>query len=219
MYGDQVYTKRSTHAGVVSKTRNYVMYEDVDELEKFRRKRQVPVMQESRPEPFYDPLDNYRYYEDLTLRDKRKKSLVKHERTGEPVGRETPFLRDSFKKTVVNNVPSSNTFRSHSNERGYRRQAPRQAPRPELRQGPRPGSRPGSRRGSRQSPRQSPRQGPRPGPRPGPDLFPISNIIIRIILHFLQNKEVALAKIILFLDNLMLDLKEANIISIQKTLK
>ena len=171
MYGDQVYTKRSTHAGVVSKTRNYVMYEDVDELEKFRRKRQVPVMQESRPEPFYDPLDNYRYYEDLTLRDKRKKSLVKHERTGEPVGRETPFLRDSFKKTVVNNVPSSNTFRSHSNERGYRRQAPRPAPRPELRQGPRPGSRPGSRRGSRQSPRQSPRQGPRPGPRPGPGPF------------------------------------------------
>jgi len=163
MYGDQVYTKRSTHAGVVSKTRNYVMYEDVDELEKFRKKRPV-VQQEPRPEPFYDPLDNYRYYEDLTLRDKRKRSLVKHERTGEPVGRETPFNRDSFKKTVVNNIPSINTLRSYSNERANRRQAPRpefrQAPRPQLRQAPRQGSRKGS--------RQSPRQGPRPGPRPGP---------------------------------------------------
>lgn len=154
MYGDQVFTRKSHHEGVVSQTRNYIMYEDVDELEKYRQKRPAP--QEPRPEPFFDPLDNYRYYEDLTLRDKRKKSLVKHERTGEPVGRETPFNRDSFKKTVVNYAPSSSTLRSYSNERSNRRQAPR----PELRQGPRPGSRPGSRRGSR--------QGPRPGPRSGP---------------------------------------------------
>ena len=158
MYGDEVFTKKSSHAGVISQTRNYVMYEDVDELEKFRKKR--PVLRERRPEPrpepFYDPLDNYRYYEDLTLRDKRKRSLVKHERTGAPVGRETPFLRDSFKKHVVNYVPSSNSLRSYSNERSNRRQAPR----PELRQGPRAGSRPGS----RYEYRQSPRQGPRPGP-------------------------------------------------------
>ena len=155
MYGDQVFTKKSSHAGVISQTRNYVMYEDVDELEKYRKIRQ-PVLREPRPEPFYDPLDNYRYYEDLTLRDKRKKSLVKHERTGEPVGRETPFLRDSFKKTVVNYVPSSHTQRSYSNERNNRRQAPR----PELRQAPRPGSRPGSRHEYRESPRQGPRRGP-----------------------------------------------------------
>jgi hypothetical protein len=151
MYGDQVFTKKSSHAGVISQTRNYVMYEDVDELEKYRKIRQ-PVLREPRPEPFYDPLDNYRYYEDLTLRDKRKRSLVKHERTSEPVGRETPFLRDSFKKHVVNYVPSSNTQRSYSNERSNRRQSPR----PELRQRPRPGT--------RYEYRQSPRQGPRPGP-------------------------------------------------------
>ena len=79
------------------------MYEDVDELEKFRKMKPMKTfIQESRPEPFYDPLDNYRYYEDLTLRDKRRKSLVKHERTGQPVSRETPFLRDSFKKNSSN---------------------------------------------------------------------------------------------------------------------
>jgi len=164
MYGDKVYTKKSSHAGVVSKTRNYVMYEDVDELEKFRKMRLMKtVIQEARPEPFYDPLDNYRYYEDLTLRDKRKRSLVKHERTGQPVGRETPFLRDSFKKTVVNYVPpSGNSLRSYSNEKSNRRQPPR----PELRQAPRAGSRPGSRYEYRDSPRAGPRAGP--GPRPGP---------------------------------------------------
>ena len=165
MYGDEVFTKKSSHAGVISQTRNYVMYEDVDELEKFRKKR--PVLHERRPEPrpepFYDPLDNYRYYEDLTLRDKRKRSLVKHERTGAPVGRETPFLRDSFKKHVVNYVPSSNTQRSYSNERSNRRQSPR----PELRQRPRAGSRPGS----RYEYRQSPRQGPRPGPFSNKDYY------------------------------------------------
>ena len=197
MYGDEVFTRKSSHAGVISQTRNYVMYEDVDELEKFRKKR--PVLHERRPEPFYDPLDNYRYYEDLKLKDKRKRSLVKHERTSEPVGRETPFLRDSFKKHVVNYVPSSNTQRSYSNERSNRRQSPR----PELRQ-----------RDKDQDQEQDMNIDKVQDKAQDQDLSPIKTIIIRIILHFSLNQKVVLEKPILSLDNFVLVPKEVKIISI-----
>ena len=115
MYGgtDEVIIKKNAFAGVVREKQNYLMYEDVDETEKYRKKR--PILREKRPEPVFDPLDNYRYYEDLTLRDKRRRSLVKHERTSKPVGRVTPFLRDSFKKHVVNTSTKS-SYRSFSNE-------------------------------------------------------------------------------------------------------
>ena len=121
MYGgtEQVIVKKNAFAGVVREKQNYLMYEDVDETEKFKKKR--PVLREKRPEPVFDPLDNYRYYESLTLRDKRNRSLVKHERTSKPVGRVTPFLRDSFKKHVVNYTPTKSSFRSFSNERNEKR--------------------------------------------------------------------------------------------------
>jgi hypothetical protein len=120
MYGgtEQVIVKKNAFAGVVREKQNYLMYEDVDETEKFKKKR--PVIIEKRPEPIFDPLDNYRYYEDLTLRDRRNRSLVKHERTSKPVGRVTPFLRDSFKKHVCNYTPSNSSYRSFSNEREER---------------------------------------------------------------------------------------------------
>lgn len=125
MYGgsEQVFVKKNTYAGVVREKQNYLMYEDVDETEKFKKKR--PVLKAKKPEPIFDPLDNYRYYEDLTLRDRRRRSKVKHERTGKPVGRETPFLRDSFKKHVVNYTPTKTTLRSYSNERSERRPKPK----------------------------------------------------------------------------------------------
>ena len=121
MYGgtEEVIVKKNAFAGVVREKQNYLMYEDVDETEKFKKKR--PVLREKRPEPVFDPLDNYRYYESLTLRDKRNRSLVKHERTSKPVGRVTPFLRDSFKKHVVNYTPTKSSFRSFSNERNEKR--------------------------------------------------------------------------------------------------
>ena len=121
MYGgtDEVIVKKNAFAGVVREKQNYLMYEDVDETEKFRKKR--PVLREKRPEPVFDPLDNYRYYEDLTLRDKRRRSLVKHERTSKPVGRITPFLRDSFKKHVVDTSTRA-SFRSFSNEGNERKE-------------------------------------------------------------------------------------------------
>lgn len=162
---DQVYTRKINHAGIISQTRNYIMYEDVDKTDKYRKKN--PIIQEPRSEPFNDPLDNYRYYEDLTLRDKRNRSLVKHERTSGPVGRETPFERDSFKRTIINYVPASSTLKSHS----YERSNPRPEPSLQLRQGrPMPEFRPGSRKGSRQELKHDPRlltiQGSRLGPGP-----------------------------------------------------
>ncbi len=162
---DQVYTRKINHAGIISQTRNYIMYEDVDKTDKYRKKK--PIIQEPRPEPFNDPLDNYRYYDDLTLRDKRNRSLVKHERTSGPVGRETPFERDSFKRTIINYVPASSTLKSHS----YERSNPRPEPSLQLRQGrPMPEFRPGSRKGSRQELKHDPRlltiQGSRLGPGP-----------------------------------------------------
>jgi len=119
MYGatEQVIIKKNAYEGVVREKQNYLMYEDVDETQKYKKKR--PVYRAKRPEPIFDPLDNYRYYEDLTLRDRRRRSIVKHERTSKPVGRETPFLRDSFKKHIVNKTiytPVKSNLRSFSNE-------------------------------------------------------------------------------------------------------
>ena len=142
MYRDsgQEYTIKSNRAGIISQKRNYIMYEDVDQLDRFRQKK--PIIEECKLDPSNDPLDNYRYYEDLTLRDKRKKSLVKHERTSEPVGRETPFDRDSFKRTIINSASDSNNLRSYSNKSSNKRKTPRpvlrDTPRPVLTEAPRP---------------------------------------------------------------------------------
>jgi len=36
---DQVYTRKINHAGIISQTRNYIMYEDVDKTDKYRKKK------------------------------------------------------------------------------------------------------------------------------------------------------------------------------------
>jgi hypothetical protein len=179
MYKDseKVYTRKSSHAGIISKTRNYIMYEYVDKSEKFREKKPKPILEESRPErpePLDNPLDNYRYYEDLTLRDKRKRSLVKHQRTSEPVGRETPFDRDSFKKTIINNASYSNSLRNYSNESSNKKKAPkpiiRQAPKPVLKQSPKPVLKQAPKPALKQTPKPALKQAPKPvlkqAPRP-----------------------------------------------------
>ena len=175
---EQVYTRKSNRAGIISQTRNYIMYEDVDELEKFRHKKQIKEKEKEfkKPErePLDDSLDNYRYYEDLTLRDKRKRSLVKHERTSLPVGRETPFDRDSLKKTIINNASYSNSLRNYSNESSNKKKAPkpiiRQAPKPVLKQTPKPVLKQAPKPALKQTPKPALKQAPKPvlkqAPRP-----------------------------------------------------
>ena len=117
MYSDQVYKKKVSHAGVVRETDNYLLYEYVDEIEKYRKmqaaQKQQKLKAEPRTKPPKDLLDNYRYYEDMRLRDPRKKGEVKYRRNSKPKGRETPFNRDSFKK-FTNFSPNP---RSSSHER------------------------------------------------------------------------------------------------------
>lgn len=118
MYSDQVYKKKMSHAGVVRESDNYILYEDVDEIERIRRMQALKTLKAPSPkvqkvqkvenhqmlraEPRLKPpkelLDNYRYYEDMKLRDLRHKGDVKHRRNSKPHGRETPFNRDSYKK-------------------------------------------------------------------------------------------------------------------------
>ena len=80
MYSDQVYKKKVSRAGVVRETDNYILYEDVDEIEKYRKmqaQKQQILRAEPRTKPPKDLLDNYRYYEDMRLRDPRKKMRMK----------------------------------------------------------------------------------------------------------------------------------------------
>ena len=113
MYSDQVFKKKVSHAGVVRETDNYILYEDVDEFEKYRKKQAQKKLAEPRPKPAKDLLDNYRYYEDMKIKDQRHKGEVKYRRNSKPKGRETPFNRDSFKK-FTNFSPNP---RSSSHER------------------------------------------------------------------------------------------------------
>ena len=116
MYSDQVYKKKVSRAGVVRETDNYILYEDVDEIEKYRRmqaQKQQVLRAEPRAKPPKDLLDNYRYYEDMKVKDPRHKGEFRHRRNSKPKGRETPFNRDSFKK-FTNFSPNP---RSSSHER------------------------------------------------------------------------------------------------------
>jgi hypothetical protein len=122
MYSDQVYKKKVSHAGVVRETDNYILYEDVDAYEKYRKmqaqkQQQQPKQQKLKAEPRAKPpkdlLDNYRYYEDEKIKDPRHKGKSRHKRNSKPKGRETPFNRDSFKK-FTNFSPNP---RSSSQER------------------------------------------------------------------------------------------------------
>lgn len=118
-----------SHAGVVRETDNYILYEDVDEIERIRRMQgqkalKAPKIQkaqkvenhqmfraELRLKPPKELLDNYRYYEDMEVRDPRHKQGVKHWRNSKPHGKETPFNKDSFKKfTNFSPNPRSNSY-------------------------------------------------------------------------------------------------------------
>ena len=118
MYSNQVYKKKVSHAGVVRETDNYILYEDVDAYEKYRKmqaqkQQQQKLRAEPRAKPPRDDLDNYRYYEDMKIKDPRNKGESRHKRNSKPKGRETPFNRDSFKK-FTNFSPNP---RSSSHER------------------------------------------------------------------------------------------------------
>lgn len=116
MYSNQVYKKKVSHAGVVRESDNYILYEDVDEIEKYRKmqaQKQQKLRAEPRPKPQRDDVDNYRYYEDMKVKDPRHRGEFKHRRNSKPKGRETPFNRDSFKK-FTNFSPNP---RGSSNER------------------------------------------------------------------------------------------------------
>ena len=125
MSSNQIYKKKVSHAGVARETENYILYEYVDEIEKYRKmqaqkaqkaqkatkvqktqkaqksqkaQKQQILKAESRKKQPKDLLDNYRYYEDMNIKDPRHKGNVKHKRNSKLHGKETPFNRDSYKK-------------------------------------------------------------------------------------------------------------------------
>ena len=114
MHEDQKLDKKN-YQGVVREKRNYLLYEDIDETEKRRKKKE--------PLPF-DPLDNFRYYEYLRLRDRRTRSIVTHERLSEPVGKETPFKRNSYSKYNPNNIGPKKDFGKDEKYRGKHIKSP-----------------------------------------------------------------------------------------------
>ena len=91
---DKIITKKLHHEGVVKKRSNHVLYEIVDETQKMRLK----VEKKEKPKE-KEILDNYRYLETKQIKrnDERRRSIVKHQRLSSPVGKETPFMRSSFK--------------------------------------------------------------------------------------------------------------------------
>ena len=78
-----------------------------------QKQQQQILRAEPRAKPPRDDLDNYRYYEDMKIKDPRNKGESRHKRNSKPKGRETPFNRDSFKK-FTNFTPNP---RSSSHER------------------------------------------------------------------------------------------------------
>ena len=127
MYSE-IYKKKVNHAGVARETENYILYEYVDEIEKYRKmqaqkaqkaqkatkvqktqkaqksqkaQKQQILKAEPRTKQPKDLLDNYRYYEDMNIKDPRHKGSVKHKRNSKPHGKETPFNRDSYKKLTT----------------------------------------------------------------------------------------------------------------------
>ena len=94
---DKIITKKLHHEGVVKKRSNHVLYEIVDETQKLRIKGQKKEISKPKEKEI---LDNYRYLETKQIKrnDERRKSIVKHERLSRPIGKETPFNKNSFKE-------------------------------------------------------------------------------------------------------------------------
>ena len=90
---DKIIKKKIHYEGVVKKRTNHVTYEDVDGTEKYRIKGKKNPEQQPKPAQ-REILDNYRYIETKILTNERRKSIVKHQRLGSPVGKETPYFRD-----------------------------------------------------------------------------------------------------------------------------
>ena len=107
---DKIIIKKRHHEGVVKKRSNHVLYEIVDETQKLRLKTPKKEIQK-------EILDNFRYFETKQIKrnDERRKSIVRHKRLSNPVGKETPFLRDSFKEyktktTFVQKMPKISNY-------------------------------------------------------------------------------------------------------------
>ena len=104
MYSGQIYKKKVSQSGVARETDNSILYEYVDEIQKYRKmqgqkaQNQQILKPEPRTKQTKDLLDNYRYYEDMNIKDPRHKGNVKHKRNSKLHGKETPFNRDSYKK-------------------------------------------------------------------------------------------------------------------------
>ena len=94
---DKIITKKLHHEGVIQKRSNHVLYEIVDETQKLLIKGQKKEILKSKEKEI---LDNFRYLETKQIRinDERRKSIVKHKRLSSPIGKETPFMRNSFKE-------------------------------------------------------------------------------------------------------------------------
>jgi hypothetical protein len=85
---DRIITKKKTRCGIVDETRNHILYEHIDGTEKFL------IRGQRKPEPKERELiDNYRYIETKIIkeRDERRRSIVKHKRLSDPIGKETPY--------------------------------------------------------------------------------------------------------------------------------
>ena len=109
---DKIITKKLHHEGVVKKRSNHVLYEIVDETQKMRLK----VEKKEKPKE-KEILDNYRYLETKQIKrnDERRRSIVRHQRLSSPVGKETPFMRNSFKEyktktTLVQKRPKISNY-------------------------------------------------------------------------------------------------------------
>ena len=102
---DKIITKKVTHHGVVKKRTNHILYEHVDGTEKYRIKgKKLPEPSPKKEQR--EILDNYKYIETKQIKNEERKraSIVKHERLSNPVGKETPYLRGEYYNTNTSYV-------------------------------------------------------------------------------------------------------------------
>lgn len=122
---EQFIKKKVHHEGVIQKRSNHVLYEDVDATEKILIKTHKKPEQKSKSKPGpREILDNYRYIETKEIRskDERRASIVRHQRLGKPIGKETPYERTSFKeyKTNTTYVQKRSKFGSYDDQKTYK---------------------------------------------------------------------------------------------------
>lgn len=88
---DKAVVKKSERKYEVKIKTNHVNSERMNEIEKY--KIQGKKIEETKPKPKREILDNYRYLETKFIKkdDERRRSIVKHRRLGKPIGKETEY--------------------------------------------------------------------------------------------------------------------------------